>query len=1078
MVAKLAFTNDGIYVSNIKLINKAEKWCWSIAQDPNGNMLFGTERGIILFDGVNQQLIETPSTPLAIKNIGNTIWVCGDEYLGLLKKNDFDRYEFKELDRYKELLFKNILVSNNIAYFVSELGVIKVDANTGNKIAEVITDNQIIDNAVVFQNEVYFLIDYVLYAIKENKFIEQHGDNLPVDEFSYIIAINNELLLGTPGKTAYSFNGKSFKTFKINSSFFNNNLVTNAKLYNENKILLSSIAGGIAVLDYSSKKITTQVGFFNGLPDDEIRTSYIDINNGIWVSHEFGISRIDLNLGIESYNYYPGLKGNPLAVKYFENNIYVATNDGLFILDEIKDYNEFTVKVNVPVSVSVPVNTSSKKQSVAEKDDEKQRKGLFGRKSKDKENSDNEKSVDSGSKSKTITKTVQKTRTIKKRSLKSISHYFTLIDGMSGKFTQMTVYNSFLLVAGNNGLFAVKNKKAITVLNDLYINDIYISKSDNRVYCATNNGVYRVYFENDKWELDHFAQTTSEFINSLCEDKDGNWIIASDDIVIKAKFKYNDVEVLQEVEMPEKPGQTLLTRFFNNELFVIDSKTKYKLSGSGELSTVEVFDINNYTISNQYNYTWLYNNKDWKLLTNENKLPTQHTINKLKLFGSLRYIDIDNNGNIWVINDENLIYKLADSEKSISSFTASIIGMQSNDKLLKPDGKIKLDAKNNLKATFSAPYYLQQGGVHYSYFIEGLSNKWSNWISTSEVSIGYVPPGTYNLKYKAKNTLGLVSDVQTISINVPKPFTQRIIFYLIILIAFTLIALVIFRLRLQKLKKDKEILEQKVKERTATIEQQKGKIEKQHEEITGSIRYAQRIQSAMLPDNEIIEAMLPDHFILFNPRDIVSGDFYFFKPIGNKVVFVAADCTGHGVPGGFMSMVGMSFLGEITTILPIPKASEIIDHLREKIKITLGQTAADSAQKDGMDLAICVIDFDNKQVQYAGAFNPLIMIREGEIEVIKADRQPVAVYVKESEFTNHIIDVKPGDAFYMFSDGFPDQIGGPKQRKFMSKNFKNLLLENHKLPMPEQKEVLQKALDDWKGETMQVDDVLVVGFRL
>lgn len=1070
LLVKLAIANNGIYVSNIMLVNKAEKWCWSIAQDASGNMLFGTERGVIVYDGVNQQLVETPSTPMAIKIQHDNIWICGDEYLGILVKNEFDYYEYQELKTYPNLTFSNIIIHNSLVYFISDSGVILFNTADNKIIEEVYTDDQIIENAVVFKNEVYFLIDYFLYTIKESAFFEQDSDNMPVDEFSYVIAVNDNLILGTPGKTAYSYSGSSFNPFEIKSPFFDNNLVTNAKKYVDNKILLSSIAGGIAILNYDTKKIETQVGFFNGLPDDEIRTSYIDNNEGIWVSHEFGISRIDVNMGIESYNYYPGLKGNPLAIKYFENNIYVATNDGLFVLDEIKDYNEFTVKVNVPVSVSVPVKTSQKKHAKAA--DDKGRKGLFGRKSKSKSD-EAEKSTN-----KTVTKTIQRTRTIKKRSLKSVSHYFTLIEGMSGKFTQMAIYNNYLLVAGNNGLFAIKNKKSEPVLKDLYVTDIYIANSDNKVYCATNNGLYRVYYENDKWELDHFAQTTNSLISSVCEGKDGNWIIASDDIIVRAKFKYNDIEVIHEVELPEKPGQTLVVRFVNNELLVIDSKSKYIFTLLGELNKIETFDINNYILSNQFNYTWHYNNKNWQLLTNESNAPNIQSIKQLKLFGSIRYADIDNNNNIWLINDENLIYKLSEPNKKTSGFNAAIIGIQSNNKTLKIGGKIKLDSKNNLKATFSAPYYLQQQGVQYSYLISGLNSNWSQWFSSPEISIGYVPPGSYTLKYKAKNSLGIESGVQTLNITVPKPFTQSVLFYAILLIVFIAITYIIFKLRLQKLKKDKEILEQKVKERTATIEEQKSKIEKQHDEITGSIRYAERIQSAMLPDHEIIEAMLPDHFILFNPRDIVSGDFYFFKPIGNKVIFVAADCTGHGVPGGFMSMVGLSFLGEITSILPIPTASEIIDHLREKIKITLGQTEENSTQKDGMDLALCVVDFDNNQVQYAGAFNPLIIIREGELDVVKADRQPVAVYVKESEFTNHVIDVKPGDSFYMFSDGYPDQIGGPKQRKFMSKNFKNLLLEHHKLPMPDQKAILQKSLDDWRGESMQVDDVLVVGFRL
>ncbi len=280
--------------------------------------------------------------------------------------------------------------------------------------------------------------------------------------------------------------------------------------------------------------------------------------------------------------------------------------------------------------------------------------------------------------------------------------------------------------------------------------------------------------------------------------------------------------------------------------------------------------------------------------------------------------------------------------------------------------------------------------------------------------------------------------------------------------------------------KDKEVLEQKVKERTQTIEEQKNVIEKHHDEVKQSIRYAQRIQQAMLPHTEIIDAFLPQNFILFMPRDIVSGDFYFFKPIGKYVVFVAADCTGHGVPGAFMSMLGMSYLNEITSLGKEVSAAEILNQLREKIKMTLGQTDKASTSKDGMDIAITLYNTEKKTVQFAGAFNPLYILRNNEVITIKADRQPVAVYFKEQEFTNNEVEIMPNDTFYMFSDGFADQIGGPKQRKFMSKNFKDLLVEIHKKPMNKQQEILKSTILEWMetGHESQMDDILVIGFKL
>jgi serine phosphatase RsbU (regulator of sigma subunit) len=652
---------------------------------------------------------------------------------------------------------------------------------------------------------------------------------------------------------------------------------------------------------------------------------------------------------------------------------------------------------------------------------------------------------------------------------------------MSGKYTQMVEYKNFLLIAGNNGLFAVKDKKAEPVLKNTYIVDIYKTSLGDELYCSTNNGLYRIYLANDKWEIDHFAQTTSSLINSVTQEKNGNWIIAYEDILIRAKLKYNKIEIIHEIKLPEMPGQTFIVKNINDSVLAFTSSKIYHFESSGELNEIKEMSLDSYVIANQNNLTWLYNNAKWNIYSSDNIKINANTILRLNLFGTLRYIDMSQNGDVWLINDDNHLFKLnpLTNSSTLSDFKVSIIEIQSENKELEIKDKISLNSRrNNLTARLSAPFYLLQNSVYYSYVIDGLDKQWSDWSTNSVLKLGYIPPGEYILKFKAKNTLGFETETQNLEINVPKPFTQTILFYAILLVAFATITYIIFKIRLQKLKKDKQILEQKVKERTATIQEQKSHIEKQHEEITGSIRYAKRIQTAMLPHDEIIEAMLPHSFILFNPRDIVSGDFYFFKPVGNAIAFVAADCTGHGVPGGFMSMLGMSFLGEITSQLPIPSASEIIDHLREKIKLTLGQDEIDSTQKDGMDLAICVIDIDNKQIQYSGAFNPLIMIRNGELDVVKADRQPVAVYIKETDFTNHIIDVQDGDCFYMFSDGFPDQIGGPKQRKFMSKNFKNLIHENHKLPMPEQKIVLQKSLNDWRGDSMQVDDILVIGFSL
>ena len=265
--------------------------------------------------------------------------------------------------------------------------------------------------------------------------------------------------------------------------------------------------------------------------------------------------------------------------------------------------------------------------------------------------------------------------------------------------------------------------------------------------------------------------------------------------------------------------------------------------------------------------------------------------------------------------------------------------------------------------------------------------------------------------------------------------------------------------------------------------EQKDQIEIQSKSVNDSIRYAQRIQSAILPPETFITELLHENFIFYKPRDIVSGDFYWIKQVNNFIILVAADCTGHGVPGAFMSMLGISYLNEMVQRREITQANQILNELRSQIKHSLRQHGQRDESKDGMDIALCVIDNKTRMMQYAGAFNPLYLIRDvngkPELQEIKADRMPVGFYHgKDKSFTNHELQLEMGDTLYIFSDGFIDQIGGKNEKKYMSKNFKNLLLEIHEEPMYEQKEILDKKLNDWMEGYPQMDDILVVGVRI
>jgi len=269
------------------------------------------------------------------------------------------------------------------------------------------------------------------------------------------------------------------------------------------------------------------------------------------------------------------------------------------------------------------------------------------------------------------------------------------------------------------------------------------------------------------------------------------------------------------------------------------------------------------------------------------------------------------------------------------------------------------------------------------------------------------------------------------------------------------------------------------------IQKQKGEIEcqrdllsKQKQEITDSIRYAQRIQKAILPPETLPNEILPEHFILFKPRDIVSGDFYWINKHANRTFVVAADCTGHGVPGAFMSMLGVAFLNEIVMYHNHKDSDRVLLELRKLVISTLAQSGQKEETKDGMDLSLCVIDWDAKTLQYSGAYNPLYFFRNGEFNEIKADKMPIGAHIKDQNpFTKHEISIEQGDTFYIFSDGYVDQFGGEDGRKFMTKTFKQLLADIQPKPLSQQIEILDNTLIEWRGVHEQVDDICIIGFR-
>ncbi len=314
-----------------------------------------------------------------------------------------------------------------------------------------------------------------------------------------------------------------------------------------------------------------------------------------------------------------------------------------------------------------------------------------------------------------------------------------------------------------------------------------------------------------------------------------------------------------------------------------------------------------------------------------------------------------------------------------------------------------------------------------------------------------------------------------------------------IIIGFAFIVFIYFayksKKKTNKLLKDKnhiinnkheelQMLAEELRTQTEELDIQNTKLYLKNENISKSLIYASRIQNAMFPAKLLFSKFFSEHFILYKPRDVVSGDFYWAKKIENRFIYTAADCTGHGVPGAFVSMLGMSLLNEITTNNSNIEANQILNQLREAIKSSLKQRSGIDGSKDGMDIALCVIDLTTYKLQFAGANNSLYIINNKKLIEIKADRQPIGIYIRERSFTNHEFQLEKDDIIYSFSDGFIDQFGGLKGRKYMTKNFKNTLINIHQEPLEKQKILLNKEFISWSGNFDQIDDVVVVGTKI
>ena len=382
----------------------------------------------------------------------------------------------------------------------------------------------------------------------------------------------------------------------------------------------------------------------------------------------------------------------------------------------------------------------------------------------------------------------------------------------------------------------------------------------------------------------------------------------------------------------------------------------------------------------------------------------------------------------------------------------------------------------------SASDFYNKAELEFAYYLEGHEEEYSHFAKIEKISYNNLHEGHYTLHIKSRNILGIEGKPVSFSFTILAPWFCTLWAYIMYVVVLVISITVIVRYNTKRLKDQNLKLEKIIAERTKEVEHQKQEIQEKNKEITDSINYAQRIQQAILAPIADIKKVYKDIFVYFQPKDIVSGDFYWFHEISDTEILIAcADCTGHGVPGGFMSMICSDKLND--AVQKTYEPAEILFHVNNNVKKALRQaeSSEEGANKDGMEIALLRVDFATKKIWYAGANRLLWILKHDaqDIEEIKPTKASIASFTKPNfKYDGHEFQLGAGDLIYITSDGFPDQFGGPDGKKFMSKSMKKLILSIRNNSIAEQEKTIRDTINQWMDGYEQVDDLLVIAFKL
>jgi ligand-binding sensor domain-containing protein/serine phosphatase RsbU (regulator of sigma subunit) len=1021
-----------------------------IIQDKKGFIWVGTQDGLNKYDGgrfIHYKNIVSDSNSIPDNNIQalfedsyGKIWI--GTYGGGVAVYNSRSNQFKRFHSTNSGLTDDITMCftelNGSIYIGTKRGGLNIYDETENKISPVKIENNTnlqIRDITKFNNKIYVATNLggIHYADK-SVWVKL----LDTVQIQVIKPIKNKLWLGGLNGEVYYKESDYFKFNKLNIKGLSQTGIWGMVPGDSTSIWAGTFGDGLLKINIEDNKVVnkfiSQKEDPNSLSHDVILTLFKDREGGIWIGTlGGGVNYFEPeNQKFQHYNDLNGLSNN-VVMSFLKDTakLYVGTyGGGLNILD----FNTNTFSSVKEIKANI-IRCMHK---------------------------DNNGIIWIGTYGNGLIRYNPKKHT-SKQVLKNVTDdVWNIISGNENEIWLGT-WGSGLIKLNTLNLEHKQYKKdnSINSIGDDIVLSIAKNKDGNIWIGTYGSGLN--YLNTNTNQFKHFGssgvnnkETNNKKIRNILINKDGNLLLGTDGGGLNIyNSKKNEFEyVTKENGLPNNVVYGIAQENENIWITTNYGIAKYSLTKK----TITNFDYDDGLQNNEFNQGALYFNSD-------------------KIYaGGI------NGFNIFNPKKTELISKNAPT--IITSM--KVMGLEHNPPIQYVDS-INLHYSSNF-LSFQFSYLDYSGKTVYRCKLEGLDNDWLYLDERNYINYTNLPPGKYTLKYQGKRTGEWNNNYSTLPIIIPPPFWKTIWFYSISII-FILISLYLFYLFKQKslIRKNLE-LENQVKKRTneiqlknISLEDQKREIELQKElaetknsEIQASITYAKRIQSAILPPLSDVKKNLPNSFILYKPKDIVAGDFYWMEQVESKILFAAADCTGHGVPGAMVSVICNNALNRSVREYNLTSHGYILNKSREIVIQEFEKS--DEEVRDGMDIALCSIE--GNKLQYAGAHNPLWIIRNGELLETKGNKQPIGQFRKSDPFTTHTLELQKGDSIYVFSDGYVDQFGGEKGKKFMAKAFRELLLSIQDKSMEEQKTLIDNVFETWRGNLEQIDDVCVIGVRI